>query len=79
MKKYDAVEHPEHYNEGMIEVIEAMTALPIDEFRGYLKGNAIKYVFRAGHKQDDNKDRTRKAKEDLDKAIWYINKLKKYI
>lgn len=79
MKKYDAVEHPQHYNKGMIEVIEAMTALPIDEFRGYLKGNAMKYVFRAGHKQDDNKDRTRKAKEDLDKAIWYINKLKEYI
>ena len=79
MKKYDVVEHPEHYNEGMIEVIEAMTALPIDEFRGYLKGNAMKYVFRAGHKQDDNKDRTLQAKEDLDKAIWYINKLKEYI
>ena len=56
-----------------------MTDLPVDEFRGYLKGNVTKYVFRAGHKENSNKDRSHKAKEDLDKAIWYINKLKEYI
>ena len=64
----------------MIEVIyDAMTALPVDKFRGYLKGNATKYVFRARHKENGNKDRSHKAKEDLDKAIWYINKLQYYI
>jgi hypothetical protein len=38
-----------------------------EEFRGYLKGNALKYQWRYGYKS--------KPEEDLLKAKWYLNKL----
>ena len=60
----DVVNRPSHYNQGSIETIEA-----IEEWNlGYHLGNALKYISRAGKK---NKD---KEVEDLNKAIWYINR-----
>jgi hypothetical protein len=38
-----------------------------DEFRGFLKGNAIKYLWRAGKKDD--------ILQDIRKALWYLNRL----
>lgn len=58
--------HPPHYNTGKIEVIDFIE----DQKLGFHLGNAIKYICRAG-KKDPNK-----TKEDLDKAIWYINRYK---
>lgn len=60
-----AVNHPEHYQLGGIEVIDAITAWGFAE--GFNRGNAIKYIARAGRKD--------KAKEieDLEKARFYIN------
>ena len=59
--------NPSYYKEGEIECIDAIKAsMPLEAFKGYLKGNIIKYTWR---------DKTNKE-EDLDKAIWYINKLK---
>ena len=64
---YDTVENPSHYTEGDIECIDAIqSALTDTEFRGYCKGNAIKYVWREGRKGDGN--------EDLKKAIWYLKR-----
>jgi len=60
----DAVNHPAHYTDGKIEVIDFIE----DKKFGYHLGNAIKYISRAG-KKDVNK-----TKEDLEKAIWYINR-----
>ena len=62
----DAVNHPEHYK-GEIEAIDAIKAsMTKDQFNGYCKGNAIKYLWRW----------ERKGKvEDLKKAQWYLNKL----
>ena len=49
-----------------VECIEAIrSALTEEEFRGYCKGNALKYVWREKHKGQD---------ESLKKAIWYLNK-----
>lgn len=63
----DNVNHPTHYTNGEIECIDAIkSALTPDEFRGYCKGNVIKYVHREKYKGGD---------EDLQKARWYINKL----
>lgn len=60
----DNVEHPDHYTQGGIECIEAIrAALTPDEFRGYCKGNMIKYVWRERGKGGD---------EDLEKARQYI-------
>lgn len=62
----DMVNNPPHYNAGSVECIEAIrSALTEEEFRGYCKGNALKYVWREKHKGQD---------ESLEKAIWYLNK-----
>ena len=65
---YDNVNHPAHYTQGGIECIDAIKAsMPHNEFCGFLKGNAIKYLWRYEHKG--------KAAEDIQKAIWYTNRL----
>lgn len=63
----DLVNHPPHYTQGDIECIDAIqAALTPEEFRGYCKGNVIKYVWREQHKG---------ANESLHKAIWYMQRL----
>ena len=54
-------EEATHYH-GAVEPIELMQAiLTPDEFKGFLKGNAIKYAFRAGRKAGETaeKDKTK--------------------
>jgi hypothetical protein len=64
----DVVNSPEHYNSGDIECIDAIKASMSNEaFKGYLKGNTLKYIWRMSYKG--------KAVEDLKKAQWYLNKL----
>ena len=60
----DVVNHPSHYTDGKIEVIEFIE----DKKLNYHRGNAIKYICRAGQKDPQ------KEIEDLQKAIWYINR-----
>ena len=65
---YDPVESPVHYNTGSVECIEAIKASMSDtEFKGYLKGNAMKYLWRYDYKG--------KPVEDLKKAQWYLARL----
>ena len=60
----DLVNHPPHYTQGGIECIEAIqAALTPEEFRGYCKGNVLKYVWREKYKQ---------GTESLRKANWYM-------
>lgn len=50
-----------HYH-GAVEPIELMQSiLTPEEFKGFLKGNAIKYAFRAGRKAGESaeKDKTK--------------------
>jgi len=61
--KLNMVENPPHYNHAGIECIEAIeAALTPEEFKGYLKGNVMKYISRAGKKdatlQELNKAKT---------------------
>ena len=60
----DAVEHPSHYcsHKSGVECIE------ISEHMNFCLGNAMKYVWRAGLKEDGDEI------QDLKKAIWYINR-----
>ena len=58
----DAVNHPSHYNKGKIEVADFIA----DQKLNFDRGNAVKYVCRAGDK-DPNAEI-----QDLEKAIWYI-------
>jgi len=63
----DVVNHPSHYTDGSIECIEAIeAALTSEEFRGYCKGNCIKYIWREKHKG---------GTESLKKAQWYLDRL----
>lgn len=64
----DPVNRPSHYTHGGIECIDALkSVLTPQEFRGFLKGNAIKYLWRSNHKG--------KHDEDVSKADWYVSKL----
>lgn len=66
--RFDEVTKPEHYNSGGIECIEAIKAsMAPEEFKGYLKGNTIKYLWRYSYKG--------KPAQDLKKAQWYLAKL----
>ena len=60
----DPVNHPDHYNVGAIEVIDAIEAWKL----GFHLGNAVKYIARANHKPNAP------AVQDLKKAIWYLGR-----
>lgn len=60
----DPVNHPSHYTTGRIEVIDFIT----DKKLNFCRGNAVKYIVRAGLKDPD------KEIEDLEKAVFYINR-----
>ena len=65
----DLVNKPAHYNQGSLECIDAIReALTIEEFRGYCKGNNLKYVWREKYKGGN---------QDLEKAAWYLNAIPK--
>ena len=63
----DSVNHPAHYTNGSIECIDAIeAALTPEEFRGYLKGNMLKYIWR---------ERLKGGTESIRKTQWYAMKL----
>jgi hypothetical protein len=60
--------NPDHYRRGDIEAIDAIEAsMSPEEFQGYCKGNALKYLWRYRYKG--------KPQQDLEKARWYLNRL----
>ena len=47
----------EHYKHGNVECIEAIrSALTEEDYRGFLNGNIIKYVWREGYKGSSLED-----------------------
>lgn len=64
----DAVNHPTHYNQSSIECIDAIAAATcnLSGIESFCTGNALKYLWRWKQKN---------GKEDLQKAIWYIQKM----
>lgn len=58
----DPVNHPAHYKTGGIETIDFIEAKKLN----YNLGNVVKYVTRADHKGN--------RKQDLEKALWYLNR-----
>ena len=64
----DMVNSPPHYTKGGIETIDFIQAkLSPEEYRGYLRGNLLKYASRMGAKGED----------DAGKAAWYADRLSK--
>lgn len=58
----EAVDHPEHYNQGKYEVIDVIEDWKLN----FSLGNVIAYVARCEYKNN--------KKEDLEKAIWYLER-----
>lgn len=67
---YNDVDFPRHYCFGRLECISCIeSALTADEYRGFLKGQIIKYVWR---------ERLKGGTESLKKASWYLTQLIKF-
>lgn len=64
LKTNDPVNHPLHYTDTKIEVIDYIE----DKGLNFNLGNVVKYVSRAG-KKDKNK-----TIEDLKKGAWYLDR-----
>lgn len=64
-KNNDAVNHPAHYTQGKIEVIDFIADMGFA--KEFSLGNTIKYIARAGAKDPA------KELEDLKKARWYLD------
>lgn len=79
-KSNDNVNHPSHYtwlkDKCGIEVID------ITRHLDFCLGNAVKYILRAGLKNEEGMSKVEKEIEDLEKAIFYIKdrieQIKKY-
>jgi hypothetical protein len=67
--KPDVVHNPPHYRQGKIECIDAIeAALTPEEYRGYLKGTVMKYLWRERYKGGD---------ESVHKAEWFLKRIYK--
>lgn len=60
----DPVNHPAHYG-GIDNPYEAIKVIEAWHL-GFSLGNAVKYIARAGKKED--------AVTDLEKAMWYLSR-----
>lgn len=66
--KNDQVNHPKHYTSDP----SGIECINITRHRNFNIGNAIKYLWRAGLKEDKDRKLIDKQVEDLNKAIWYL-------
>ena len=68
----EEVNSPDHYTIGGMETIDVLRAkLTPEEYRGYLKGNILKYLCRANYKG--------KHDQDILKAEWYASELAQFV
>lgn len=57
----------DHYKDMKVQPWDVIDSLPHAQAMGFYRGNALKYIMRAGEKGS--------AKEDYEKAIHYLEKL----
>lgn len=69
--KSDPVNHPAHYTDGKYEVINFIESSGFN--CDFYLANAVKYLSRAGKKDPNKKE------EDIQKAIWYLERKKQFI
>ena len=60
----EKINHPSHYNQGSIETIDLIEDWNLD----FCLGNAVKYISRAGFKENNS------VEQDLKKAYWYLKR-----
>lgn len=72
VKADDSVNHPSHYTQGGIECIDAIKAATtgLEGIEAVCTANAIKYLWRWKYKN---------GVQDIDKAIWYLERLRKEV
>ena len=58
----EMINHPNHYNMGKYEAIDVIEDWQLN----FNLGNSLKYISRAGHKDD--------IIQDLKKARWYLDR-----
>lgn len=68
-ENYEYVDHPKHYNQGGIELVNIVDSYQL----GFYEGNIVKYMIRSGKKPGNSK------LQDLKKAQWYLNYLIKLL
>lgn len=61
----DPVDHPDHYTSHP----SGVECIDVTEHMNFNRGNAVKYIWRAGSKGGPEKEI-----EDLKKAAWYITR-----
>jgi hypothetical protein len=61
---YEKVDHPEHYN----KIVPGIECIDVVECFNFNRGNAIKYIWRAGSKPQEEE------LDDMRKALWYIQR-----
>ena len=65
--KKEMVNHPSHYNQGGMECIEGLIgAFGKKEVATFCKINAMKYIWRLGHKDEEA--------QEIGKIKWYLDK-----
>ena len=63
----EMVSSPKHYNQGSIECIDAMiSAFGKDAVKDFCKVNAMKYLWRLGHKDEEA--------QEIGMIKWYLDK-----
>lgn len=66
--KNDQVNHPKHYTSDP----SGIECIDVTRHRNFNIGNAIKYLWRTGLKEDKDRKLIDKQVEDLNKAVWYL-------
>lgn len=68
-KDKSVISHPERYGgDTTYECIKVLEAwLPPEQYKGFLRGNALKYLCRVGKKDE--------TVQELKKSKWYLEKL----
>lgn len=66
--KNDQVNHPKHYTSDP----SGIECIDITRHKNFNIGNAIKYLWRAGLKEDKDRKLIDKQVEDLNKAVWHL-------
>ena len=68
-KDKSVISHPERYGgDTTYECIKVLEAwLPPEQYKGFLRGNALKYFCRVGKKDE--------TVQELKKSKWYLEKL----
>lgn len=66
--EHDAVNHPKHYTSHP----SGVECIDITKHYNFQIGNAMKYLWRQGLKDEKGLDPVEKQIQDCEKAIWYI-------